>query len=148
MPSEAMASSSASTSSPVLIEEDGVVSVDVLSWAYTLAEAPVAVLSQEDALLDMVNSSHLLRVFTLPPPPLNLSTISTELQLLARAVHDMSTPQNSTLSVMPRHPPSDKPAKPKLLSTVSWEDILWLVHRDGSDLSLVCLCNTANMSVH
>ena len=85
---------------------------------------------------------------------LNLSTIFSQLSSLAKAISNLSPPPTSTpLANLPQlAPPTDSPTSepvfklPRLLSTLSDEAIIKLLHRKGTDLPSVCPCITANAS--
>jgi hypothetical protein len=86
--------------------------------------------------------------------PMDLSTISSQLISLARAIGHLSPPPTEVLPPSPipmdapsLDPTSETPAKPpQLLSTISCDTIIRLIHREGSDLPSVCPCDTANAS--
>jgi hypothetical protein len=85
---------------------------------------------------------------------LDLSTISSQLLSLAKAICHLSP--STTVVNPPSHIPADAPTsvpttepliKPLyLLSTLSCEAIIKLLHCEGTNLPSVCLCNTTNAS--
>ncbi len=94
-----------------------------------------------------------------PPPssPMDLSTIFSELSSLAQAISHLLPPPTTTPTTSPMvdPPPSTPPTTnptpkpifepPWLLSTLSHEAIIKLIHRVDVDLQWVCLCDTTNV---
>jgi hypothetical protein len=91
---------------------------------------------------------------------MDLGRISGRLDSLARMVERLlpsdpdgnsaSTPMsivnNQGLDVPASDVPSTASDSPLLLSTMSQEDVLWLIHHEGAVLPSVCPCDTANSS--
>jgi hypothetical protein len=142
-PSETLESSSASTPHPVVIEdEDAVLVVDVLQGNDS-AILPPACLTVSPNPLPVASPS--------PPPTVDLGRISGWLKTLTRLVEcllpsapvqDLVAPVTPVLqvnnSVAPVTPVSlGYSLSPKLLSTMSCADVIWLLHHKGALLPLV-----------
>jgi hypothetical protein len=80
----------------------------------------------------------------------NLSGISARLQSLADAILSLQAQQRPPVPLGEQPPPQSdndaSPSLPVLASTMSREDIISILHRDGSSLPAIRPCDTANNS--
>ncbi len=93
-------------------------------------------------------------------PSMDLGGISGRLNSLARMVECLlpsdpngnsaspptSLVTNQGLDVPASDVPSTASDSPLLLYTMSWDDVLWLIHHKGTVLPPVCPCDTTNSS--
>ncbi len=122
---------------PVVIEDD---SSNKLVWCYPQPKCTTPWLpptSMADSL------SH-------APPPVDLSTVLDQLQLLAKAISSLKSQGNSPpshLSCKLSQPaPNDSQLSPILASTMSWDEVMSLLNCAGSSLPPIRPCNMANAS--
>jgi hypothetical protein len=118
--------------SPAVIEDDSSMSVgsEELIWSYPQPKCPRP--AQPPSPVSVADT---------PLPRANLNSVSTQLCSLANAVSSLMPPAST-------HPPNDDSCKPwsspVLASTMSREEIISLLHRKGSSLPSVHLCDMAN----
>jgi hypothetical protein len=151
-PSETLASSSASTPHLVVIEDEDAVSVADILWGNDSANLPPACPTVSPLPLPTASPS--------PSPTVDLGGISGRLESLtslikrllpSAPVEDSVAPAMTVLQfndlVAPATPVSlEDPPSPKLLSTMSRVDVIWLLHHEGTVLPLACPCDTTNSS--
>ncbi len=121
----------------VLIEDDGLI-------------AQVACDVNDDSPPPIVNmESELPTFFSLVPKQLRRAKSTTilvdDLALISKHLQVLSD-RLSGLMVSPPPCSGSDPAAPKLLSSLSHEEVVWLVHRPGSTLPPVCPCDWSNGS--
>jgi hypothetical protein len=122
---------------PVVIEND---SSDKLIWCYPQPKCTTP-WAPPTSMADLLSQYS---------PPVDLSTVSDQLQLLAKASSSLMTQGNSPPSHLSRKlsrpAPDDSQPSPILASTMSWDEVMSLVHCAGSSRPPICPCNTANAS--
>jgi hypothetical protein len=123
---------------------------------------PAIVEDESDTLVisvvDATTSPPITRIQS-QPTPINLSTFSSQLSSLAQSTSILlplptAMPTNTPMiepppSTLPTTTPTPKP-KPKptrVLSTLSSDAVIILMHHEGVDLPTVCPCDTINKSV-
>ena len=130
-------------------------SLPALSTALPMP-APPNVIEDDDA--NSANGDASSTASSSPSPTPILSDLSSTLQDLAVAIQHLSTAPSQTTAVVDPTPaspsessadfpsPLSMPGEPWLLSTMTAEEILWLVHYPGTTLPSVRPCDTANGS--
>ncbi len=159
-PSQTLISSLASTPHPATIKDDEAGTVADVSVGVALDAHPSGPPTEPSDMTPPASP------MTMPPasltttPTMDLGGISGQLDSLTCMVErllpshldrDSASPPTSLVT---NHgldgPASDVPSttsdSPWLLSTMSRDNILWLIHHEGAVLPLVCPCDTANSS--
>ncbi len=129
-------------------------------WATTVSPAPVLVVENDDGLVALDPVSPQLGVLptvespsfrsvvpkrgpVTKAPPFSaddIASISQHLKLLSDCLSGLAD------SPSPVSPPAPEPVAPKLLSSLSPDEVVWLVHRPGSSPPPVRPCNRSNGS--
>ena len=129
-----------------------------LSSSSTSQVRPAPAVVEDDSDPDVTWSYPQPKVPTPMPTTVDMSTVSQQLESLSQAIASLQarapSPAASPLpaaassppSLLPSSPPSDsgEPPSSTLISTMSREEVLALVHKDGTTLPAVRPCDTAN----
>jgi hypothetical protein len=135
---------------PALIEDDS--GVSLLGIADSFVDSPCSAHPVGGVLLAMQPSNNAIDQ-PLHKAALDLSTISSQLSSLAKAISHLSPSPTvvEPLSPIPADAPTSVPITkplikpPCLLSTLSHETIISLLHHEGTNLPSIHPCNTANV---
>jgi hypothetical protein len=110
----------------------------------SLTTTPTMDLSETSGRLDSLTC--MVERFLLPHP--NRDSASPPTSLITNHGSDVlaSDVTNQSLDVPAIDIPFTTSDSPQLLSTMSRDDVLWLIHHEGAVLPLVCPCDTTNSS--